>query len=74
MREGAANTVGLKAAVTTATLLAAVGAAVYVSGHIRSDAAPLHPAVVEPGGGAGMGLTPAVRVTGRPPLSSTYVS
>jgi hypothetical protein len=74
MREGTVNALGLKAAVTTATLLAAVGGAVYVSAHLRSDTAPLHPPVVEPGGGGAMGLTPAVRATARPPLSSTYVS
>jgi hypothetical protein len=65
----------LKAAATVLTLAAAAAAAVHVSGHLRSASAPLHPVVLEPAGGDGVTLTPAVRAgDGVQPVTSTYVS
>jgi hypothetical protein len=62
------RSLALKVGATATTLLTVLGAAAYVSGHVRSQSAPLHPPVVS--GGA----TPAVGTTSRPPLTSTYVS
>ena len=65
---------GLKATATALVMLAATGAAVYVGGHVRRTAAPLHPAVLDRGAGASVGLSPGVRPTSEPPVTTTYVS
>jgi hypothetical protein len=57
---------GLKAGVVALTLASAIASALYVESHLRSQAAPLHPAVVITSSG--------VRSSSEPPLTSTYVS
>ena len=68
----------LKAAATALTLLAAGAAAVQVSGHVKSSAAPLHPSVR---GGAAvttrdgrLSLSPSVRSGDVQAVTSTYAS
>jgi hypothetical protein len=57
---------GLKAGAAALTLAAAGAAALYVSTHVRSRAAPLQPAVVT--------VSPAVTAGEAAPNTSTYVS
>jgi hypothetical protein len=57
---------GLKAGVAALTLAAAVASALYVTSHVRSQAAPLHPQVVT--------VTPGVTRGETAPVTSTYVS
>ncbi|HSR22328.1 MAG TPA: hypothetical protein VLW53_02175 [Candidatus Eisenbacteria bacterium] len=69
----------LKAAATALTLVAAAAAAVQVSGHVKSSAAPLHPSVR---GGAAvtttkdgrLSLSPSVRSGDVQAVTSTYAS
>ncbi|TMC11939.1 MAG: hypothetical protein E6J41_04305 [Chloroflexi bacterium] len=73
----------LKAAATALTIAAAAAAIVHVSGHLKTAAAPLHPAVVggsAAGAGVGLGsdgrlhLTPSVRSGSVQAVTSTYDS
>ena len=57
---------GLKAGVTALTLAAAVASALYVSSHVRNQAAPLHPAVLT--------VSPGVTASDVAPATSTYAS
>jgi hypothetical protein len=70
----------LKAVATALTLVAAVGAAVQVSRHVKDAAAPLHPtvlgqpAVTTAAADGHLQLTPAVRGGDVRAVTSTYVS
>jgi hypothetical protein len=70
----------LKAAATALTIAAAAAAVVHVSGHLKSAAAPLHPAVVggsvvaTVGGDGKLHLAPSVRTGGVQAVTSTYAS
>ena len=68
----------LKAAATALMLVAAGAAALHVSGHVKSSAAPLHPSVL--GGAAAttnggrLSLSPSVRSGDVQAVTSTYSS
>ena len=69
----------LKAAATALTLLAAGAAALHVSGHVKSSAAPLHPSVlggakVTATNGGRLSLSPSVRSGDVQSVTSTYAS
>ena len=66
----------LKAAATFVTLGAALLSALYVGGHVKSGAAPLHPSVIgaRQGIGGRLTLTPSVREADVQPVTSTYAS
>lgn len=70
----------LKAAATAFTLVATAASALYVGGHLKNPAAPLHPAVVggqlaAPTSADGrLHLSPAVRSGDVQPVTSTYAS
>lgn len=66
----------LKAAATAMTLGAAALSALYVTAHVKTAAAPLHPAVAaeSAAGGPRMTLTPSVRAANVAPVTSTYAS
>jgi hypothetical protein len=69
----------LKAAATALTLLAALGAAVHVGGHLKSAAAPLQPAVVGASAVATtrdgkLSLSPSIRSADVQAVTSTYAS
>jgi hypothetical protein len=71
----------LKAAATAMTIVAAAAAAIHVSGHVKTSAAPLHPdvvrvtAVAAPGPGVGsLHLTPSVRSGDVEAVTSTAAS
>jgi hypothetical protein len=71
------HSVLLRVAATMLTLATAVAAAVHVSGHQRSAAAPLHPPVLgqpAPAPGGQLHLSPSVRLGDARPVTSTYVS
>jgi len=56
------------------TGLATVGSAVYVTGHVKSQNAPLHPPVVATTGGH-LNLSPSIKSSGdQQPLTFTSVS
>jgi hypothetical protein len=57
---------GLKAGVVALTLASAAASALYVSSHLRNQAAPLRPAVVTASSGTNGGAAA--------PVTSTYVS
>lgn len=77
----------LKLVATLLTVASAAGSAVFVSGHVKNAAAPLHPAVL-PGGGPlaqlplngshgseQVEIQPSVQPMGdQQPLTGTYVS
>jgi hypothetical protein len=71
----------LKGSAVCLTLLATVGAASYVGGHVKNQTAPLRPQL-HPGtslqgqnGAPGqVGLGPSVRSTSVQPVTETYVS
>jgi len=56
----------LKAGATAVTLLFALLTAHYVSGHVKSSGAALHPQVVQ--------VTPGVRTAEVQPVTTTYAS
>lgn len=70
----------LKAGVTAITMAAAVAAALYVNGHVKNGAAPLHPAVVgrpsvvSTGPGGQLSLTSGVKSSNVETVTSTYAS
>jgi hypothetical protein len=68
----------LKVAATGLTLLASAASAVYVNGHVKSSAAPLHPAVASASASAGPGgrlsLSPSVTAADVQAVTSTHVS
>jgi hypothetical protein len=71
----------LQAAATALTVAAAVAAIVHVSGHLKSTAAPLHPAVLGQaatpaavGSDGRLHLTPSVRSGSVQAVTSTYSS
>jgi hypothetical protein len=66
----------LKLSAFLATGLATVGAAAYVTGHLRSTDAPLHPPVIAAHSGGGLlSLSASVRSsTTQAPLTFTSVS
>jgi hypothetical protein len=64
----------LKLTAFLVTGLATLGSAVYVTGHLKSSAAPLHPPVVATPAGH-LNLSPSVRSSGdQQPLTFTSVS
>lgn len=69
----------LKAGATVLTLVAAIAAAVQVSGNVKNPAAPLHPSVlgkppVTSTAGGRLRLSPAVRASNVETVTSTYAS
>jgi hypothetical protein len=66
----------LKAGATLLTMLAALGSAAYVSGHVKNAAAPLHPHVAgAPAATTGhLTLTPSVHSANVEAVTSTYAS
>jgi hypothetical protein len=65
----------LKAGATLLTMLAALGSASYVSGHVKNGSAPLHPQVLAAARSMGqLTLTPSVRAANVEPVTSTYAS
>ena len=68
----------LKVAATGLTLLASAASALYVSGHVKTSAAPLHPAVAATSASAGPGgrlsLTPSVTAADVQAVTSTHAS
>ena len=64
----------LKLTASLLTGLATVGAAVYVTGHLKSPSARLHPPVAAATGGH-LNLTPSIKSSGdQQPLTFTSVS
>jgi hypothetical protein len=64
----------LKLTACLLTGLATVGSAVYVTGHLKSPSAPLHPPVAAAAGGH-LNLSPSVRSSeDQQPLTYTSVS
>ncbi|HKF17728.1 MAG TPA: hypothetical protein VKF14_11130 [Candidatus Dormibacteraeota bacterium] len=71
----------LKGSAVCLTVLAAVGSAGYVGGHVKNQSAPLRPAlhpqtgVWAPADGPGqVNLAPGLRSTSSQPVTETYVS
>ncbi|MEP7106002.1 MAG: hypothetical protein ABI838_09165 [Chloroflexota bacterium] len=65
----------LKAGATLLTMLAALGSATYVGGHVKNGTAPLHPSVLAARLPAGtLALTPSVRQANVEPVTSTHAS
>ena len=66
----------LKAAATALTFVAAAAAALHVAGHVKTAAAPLHPAVVggAPAPGGKLSLSPSVRSADVQAVTSSYAS
>jgi hypothetical protein len=62
----------LKASAVGLTVLAAVGSASYIGGHVKNQSAPLRPAVQ--GSTAQADLAPGVRLTSSQPLTETHSS
>lgn len=56
----------VKAGATAVTMIFAALAAQYVSAHVKSSGAPLHPAVLQ--------VSPAVRTADVQPVTTTYAS
>jgi hypothetical protein len=72
----------LKVGATVLTLATTAGSALYVTAHLKNPGAPLRPSVLSasmgvsvgmPGGGS-LTLTPSVRPSDLPPVTSTYAS
>ena len=69
------SALALKAAATLLTLLASAASALYVTGHVKNGAAPLHPPVLQAGADGGrLMLSPGVRASDVRPVTSTYAS
>ncbi len=66
----------LKAVATALTFGTAMLSAAYVSAHLKSATAPLHPSVLGARQAAGgrLTLTPGVRTADVQPVTSTYAS
>lgn len=64
----------LKAGATLLTLLAAVGSAAYVSGHVKNGSAPLHPPVASAQANGQLTLTPSVHSADVGAVTSTHAS
>ncbi len=67
----------LKAVATLVTFGTAVSSAFYVTGHLKTAAAPLHPAVVSAASTESAGrltLTPSIRSANVEAVTSTYAS
>jgi hypothetical protein len=65
----------LKLTAFLVTGLATIGSAVYVTGHLKSPAAPLHPTVAAAPNGGHLNLSPSIRSSGdQQPLTYTSVS
>ena len=67
----------LKATATGVTLGSALLSALYVSGHVKSAAAPLHPAVLgvsSTSQGGRLTLTPSIKSANVEAITSTYAS
>jgi len=65
----------LKAGATALTILAALGSATYVSGHVKNGSAPLHPAVLSAQASGGqLILTPSVHTADVEAVTSTHAS
>jgi hypothetical protein len=62
----------LKAGAVGLTVLATVGSAAYVGGHVRNQSAPLRPALQPEA--AQVDLTIGVRTTSSSPVTETHVS
>ena len=72
----------LKAGATVVTLGATLASALYVTAHLKNPNAPLQPSVLStsssasvnlPGGGT-LTISPSVRPSNAPPVTSTYAS
>jgi hypothetical protein len=65
----------LKAGATVLTLGSTLASAMYVTAHLKNPSAPLQPTVLasQPGT-AGLTVTPGVRQSDVPPVTSTYAS
>jgi hypothetical protein len=75
------QTLFLKAAATAITIAAAAAAIVHVNGHLKTNSAPLHPAVLGAsataaslGSDGRLHLTPSVRSGSAAAVTSTYAS
>jgi hypothetical protein len=64
----------LKAGATLLTMLAALGSATYISGHVKNGSAPLHPSVLSALPAEQLILTPSVRAANVEPVTSTHAS
>ena len=71
----------LKGGVVCLTVLAAVGSANYVGGHVKNQSAPLRPALHPQTGlsapadrGGQVNLAPGLHSTSSQPVTETYVS
>jgi hypothetical protein len=62
----------LKVGAVVLTMLAAIGSASYVGGHVKNQSAPLRPAV-QPAATQGE-VAPGVHVTASQPLTETHES
>ena len=62
----------LKGSAVCLTVLATVGAAGYVGGHVKNQAAPLRPTLQSDTGQVTLG--PGVRTTSAQPVTETYTS
>ncbi len=57
------------------TLAAVAGAALHVSAHVKTEPAPLHPAVLGATAASGrLSLSPSIRSAGVDTVTSTYAS
>jgi hypothetical protein len=64
----------LKAGATLLTMLAALGSATYVSGHVKNGSAPLHPSVLSAAPSGQLALTASVRAANVEAVTSTHAS
>ena len=64
----------LKVGATLLTLAATTASALSVTGHLKNPAAPLQPIVLSSSQLSGVTVTPGVKPTNTPPITSTYAS
>lgn len=71
----------LKGSAVCLTVLAAVGSASYVGGHVKNQSAPLRPALhpqtsvwAPPNTSGQVNMAPGLRTTSSQPVTETYVS
>ena len=67
----------LKLASTLLSLGLTAACGLYVTGHVKNSAAPLHPTVVKGSqsqGGGALSLSPSVKTGDVQPVTSTYAS
>jgi hypothetical protein len=62
----------LKGSAVCLTVLATVGSAAFVGGHVKNQSAPLRPSLEPPGGQ--VNLAPGMRTTGSEPVTETHAS